>query len=748
MKKSLFIFAMAIVALAFSSCNLRDEDEVFESVQMRSAAVVEDTISYIDDDVWYWKKDTVEIRIALPSSVKVYANDTTVVTDSRLSTVSFAKVGGKKEGSYQPANVLSSNVKLDDASVKACSQTYKHTLDKVADTLVHTWAEGMFVLNGQAYFSPDRKSSLKDDAVSVTPAGSDSLYRYYIGRMDYTVSIDGQTSNVSGFKTLAITNDTPEDELVDIKKTGEGFEEKTYDSNGNLKTGRSWVELEYTYTISGTEKVVYDVILNYGVTSPARAIEYGANFDNINAIGSGASQVVNGPSYKVGAYVLVTPSVQDFNSGLTFSGNSYNRSFVANWETAVWSDGSYTFAMPSPVYQNMQIDWQNPVAMSSYNGYERMLQTINLNGSINGKALMGVKAETELRVKEEEEEFQLVVVDSGFVYENPTTSKTWIKIRKVGNKGTVSEYTREIFVYNGIEEPSLITKVVDDFDSNQKNMKTTADKLISTRVSGEFKVYLYKSTVKVGTENVDRQFAPYYEKAVWTPQSFNMPYKKYENITDEGYSTADMSDETSGSDTYTRKKYTYTISATYNAHPATATGEAVLKLLQQGGGGDDPRETPSWLGDPEWAEYTRVQRATGAQFEDMIVFGYQNGVVLAPNGNPDLNNGVFAYDQSVATVHGVQKCVSGSCYTAVFKNGSWIPAKCETQNSGKSNETWIYTGKGATHSVMANNATTLGIGCRRTWNPNQTVTINNGTITVKYSRNNAVLNGNDLVSLK
>ena len=747
MRKVLAIFAL--VAAVFTSCDkLSDTDEMFEKSFTKSMGAETTITSVIENDVWNYEEGDIRFQVRVPSGVKVYANDTTIVAEAVLSHVSFEKNGAEVLGNKENGELIyaSGDVEIASVTVQKHSQNYNHTLDKVEGEVEQFWFTAVVKLeSGREIATPARNASvIAADSAVVTFLNSDEDYNYYSAKMTYTASIDGKSSDVNGYKTLATVNARPEDVCVEIKAGDKGFDELTYDENGNLKTGKSWMDVIYVYSESGEKPQRYEVVLNFFVKGVARATQYGETFDGIKEIGNGLGTANEGSSRKEGSFITVTSLNQNYNSGLVFDGKSYNKDFAMGYEKAVWSDGEHTFNMPSPAFEGMNNTFKVE-NMSASNGYERKLNTITLNGSINGKDIKNVFAETELLVKEEKETFTIAVVDSAFVYVNPTTSDTKITIRETGSKGTVREYDVDVNVYNGIDAPEEVTYDVDKFDSKSDAAKlNSTDEYVGKREVGDFTVYRYKMGFTVGSENVDRYFRPFYEKAYHNPTKTWMMWKRYENVTDNGFNTTDLSNQTSGSKTYMRKRYVYAMSATYNGHSDNATASAVLRVQVKE---EDNRQTPSWLGAPLWANYTRVQKSEGAKFEDMVVFGYENGVVMAPKNKVDLNL-VFAYDQNVADAHGVQKCAKGSCYTGVYKNGNWIPAKCETQNAGKSNETWVYTGKGASHSVMANNASALGIGVDRTWNPKETVTITDGTITVKYSKNNASLSGNDLISLK
>ncbi len=128
----------------------------------------------------------------------------------------------------------------------------------------------------------------------------------------------------------------------------------------------------------------------------------------------------------------------------------------------------------------------------------------------------------------------------------------------------------------------------------------------------------------------------------------------------------------------------------------------------------------------------------------MIVFTYENGVVMAPNGKVDMNL-CYAFDATVAAKNGVETCLKGS-YSGVWGNNKWQPAKI-TMTSGR----WIYAGKNASwdHTVMEQNAVALNIGTDVTPIPSaQSYKINGNQITVSYAVNNGSNTANTSLSLK
>ena len=128
----------------------------------------------------------------------------------------------------------------------------------------------------------------------------------------------------------------------------------------------------------------------------------------------------------------------------------------------------------------------------------------------------------------------------------------------------------------------------------------------------------------------------------------------------------------------------------------------------------------------------------------MIVFIYENGVVMAPNGKVNMNL-TYAFNASVAAANNVEQCIEGA-YSGVWGNGKWQPATI-TESNGR----WFYIGINSDwdHAVHQNNAITLGIGVDVTPVPDaQSTTINGNTITISYAVNNGSTTANTSLSLR
>jgi hypothetical protein len=122
---------------------------------------------------------------------------------------------------------------------------------------------------------------------------------------------------------------------------------------------------------------------------------------------------------------------------------------------------------------------------------------------------------------------------------------------------------------------------------------------------------------------------------------------------------------------------------------------------------------------------------------DMIVFRYEHGVVMAPNGVPDLNL-IYAFTAADAAAHGVDQVYTPAAwYSGVHFSGHWWPAAI-TPNGDYSAWTYSYDGTPAhSHAVQRANALILNIGYDYHPIPShQYYTISNGVITICYNANN------------
>ena len=396
--------------------------------------------------------------------------------------------------------------------------------------------------------------------------------------------------------------------------------------------------------------------------------------------------------------------VTSYRQNYVVGNNIFDRTFVLSYETAVLTVDDKTFDMPSRKYENVTDGNFNITDMEGITGYDRR-----------------------------------VIVEDGKDYINASTTKSWVKVKEVWSVGGEKVYTKSVNLINGIAAPAKITKILASFDLNSAAASLGGEKLVKTETKGDFKVMTYERTYTVANDKFTRVFTLSYQKAVYTVINHDMPYSEYENVADNGFNMSDMSNTTQNGKTYNRKNYVHAMSAMFNGYDAKANAEAELLVEVE-----TPRDTPSWLGNPTGAKYTRVQKAAGQKFMDMIVFTYENGVVMAPNGKVDMNL-CYAFDESVAAKNGVETCISGA-YSGVWGANKWQPAKV-TVVSGR----WIYAGKSSAwdHTVMEKNAVTLGIGEDVTPTPGaQSYKITGNRITISYAVNNGSKTANTSLSLK
>lgn len=160
----------------------------------------------------------------------------------------------------------------------------------------------------------------------------------------------------------------------------------------------------------------------------------------------------------------------------------------------------------------------------------------------------------------------------------------------------------------------------------------------------------------------------------------------------------------------------------------------------------DNRETPHWLGKAGDAVYTRVIKSTNTtvRFEDMLMFRYENGCVLVPNGNKKAAI-YFAYSQATANAQGVQYAPKG-VNTAYWTGTQWYAAALTIQTPN-----WAYDTHMAGKSLVIhqNDATAHGIGVDVSPKPKaQSYKVSNGTITITYAVNNGSTTATTPLSLK
>lgn len=590
-------------------------------------------------------------------------------------------------------------------------------------------------LNGEVYywgkeikFNDANGSVSFEGDINVADEGINGNYHYYLSTSSYKVAFMQGSSVEKGFERLAVDAN---DVLVSTKKTNEGYETLT------STTAKSWIEVTRTYKIADPVTTRYEVILINGIAAPAYAYFTSTTFNMNQIVASLGNASVSGN--RTEPNIAITGYSQNYVVG----NNLFNKTFVFSYEKAVWSDGTNSFDMPYRKYENINDKGFVNTPMSEQGGFERKLNTHSVSATFNGNSA-SAKAETEVKVEKEDEPVdELVsrnVIEDGFDYVNGTTSRTWVKIKEIWSISGEKTYTKETNLTNGITAPASIQRILADFNLVQSTAVLGSTKLVNTTTSGDFLIQTYEVKYTVGNDRFTREFSFRYQKATYTVMNYAMPFRAYENISDNGFNLSDMSNTTQNNIEYTRKGYVHGVSATFNGHSASASGNAELLVEVV-----LPRETPEWLGALVSAKYTRVQLGTDKGFIDMIHVEYENGCITAPKG--DKNQMVIsAYTQALANANGVKYTQRG-VFSGVYVNGTLEPAVI-TITGGR----WDYTSGCAgnyNHTVHQNNAVTHGIGVDVTPIPSaQSYKINGNQITIKYAANNGSTSANASFSIR
>ncbi len=499
-------------------------------------------------------------------------------------------------------------------------------------------------------------------------------------------------------------------------------------------TTRSWIKIREIWTVSGEKTYVKSVDLTNGIAVPAKITKILPSF----ALASASPSLAN-------ESLLKTETVGDFTvktyqRNYTVANDKFNRVFTLGYQRAVYNPLQHH--MPNADYENISDNGFKtadlPQTVSGGKTYHRKSYAHTMSASFNGHHVSAV-GEAELWVEINDELQECIILSEGKDYIDASTTMSWIKIREIWSVSGEKVYTKKVNLKNSITASSKMIQILKNFNLIGAAPSISGEKLTETTTVGDFKVMTYQRLYTVANDKFNREFTLSYQKAVYSPLTHNMPHAEYENLADNGFKLSDMSQLTENGKIYDRKNYTHTMSAMFNGYPATAASEAELRVFVK-----EDRDTPSWLGAPKSAKYTRVQQRVGDKFMDMIVFVYENGVVLAPNGQVDLKL-CYAFDESVATQNGAETCIKGA-YSGVFGNAKWQPAKI-TIVSGR----WIYAGKNPAwdHTVMETNAVILGIGVDVTPIPSaQSYKVEGNQITISYAKNNNSKTANTSLSLK
>ena len=714
------MFTLVVMSFVVASCD-KSEDEFLlntynnggnnnSEITINVKRDAENGIIEASREVNGLRQDTT-ITVALGAvNFEITPVDTIKVASAEVIRSNFAEVGEAEVEEYEENGVYFTKT----------SKSYRDELTGYAKDINISYLDAYTYVWGKKVEFPQANGAVEVvEEINLLDEGIKEKMHYYTATTQYKVAFMEGSSVEKGLEVLAIDAD---DTLLSTEKTDEGYETLT------STTAKSWIEITRTYKISGAVATRYEVVLNNGVSAPAYEVmnvsSKGANLEEASVSGNREEGNIKVTSYR-----------QNYVVG----NNIFDRTFVLSYETAVLTVDDKTFDMPSRKYENVTDGNFNITDMEGITGYDRVLYTHNMSATFNGNSV-AAKAEVELRMVEVKDELiSRVIVEDGKDYINASTTKSWVKVKEVWSVGGEKVYTKSVNLINGIAAPAKITKILASFDLNSAAASLGGEKLVKTETKGDFKVMTYERTYTVANDKFTRVFTLSYQKAVYTVINHDMPYSEYENVADNGFNMSDMSNTTQNGKTYNRKNYVHAMSAMFNGYDAKANAEAELLVEVE-----TPRDTPSWLGNPTGAKYTRVQKAAGQKFMDMIVFTYENGVVMAPNGKVDMSL-IYAFNASVASANGVDVCINGA-YSGVFGNGKWQPAKI-TMVSGR----WIYAGKSSSwdHTVMETNAVTLGIGVDVTPIPSaQKTTISNGKITISYAANNGSTTANSSLSLR
>lgn len=719
------MFALVVMSFVAVSCD-KSEDEFLlntynnggnnnSEITINVKRDAENGIIEASREVNGLRQDTT-ITVALGAvNFEITPVDTIKVASAEVSRANFAEVGEAEVEEYEENGVYFTKT----------SKSYLDELTGYAKDINISYLDAYTYVWGKKVEFPQANGAVEVvEEINVLDEGIKEKMHYYTATTQYKVAFMEGSSVEKGLEVLAIDAD---DTLLSTEKTDEGYETLT------STTAKSWVEITRNYKISGAVATRYEVVLNNGVSAPAYEVMNVESFD-LSSKGANLEEASVSGNREEGN-IKVTSYRQNYVVG----NNIFDRTFVLSYETAVLTVDEKTFDMPSRKYENVTDGNFNITDMEGITGYDRVLYTHNMSATFNGNSV-AAKAEVELRMVEVKDELiSRVIVEDGKDYINASTTKSWVKVKEVWSVGGEKVYTKSVNLINGIAAPAKITKILASFDLNSAAASLGGEKLVKTETKGDFKVMTYERTYTVANDKFTRVFTLSYQKAVYTVINHDMPYSEYENVADNGFNMSDMSNTNQNGKTYNRKNYVHAMSAMFNGYDAKASAEAELLVEVE-----TPRDTPSWLGNPTGAKYTRVQKAAGQKFMDMIVFTYENGVVMAPNGKVDMSL-IYAFNASVASANGVDVCINGA-YSGVFGNGKWQPAKI-TMVSGR----WIYAGKSSSwdHTVMETNAVTLGIGVDVTPIPSaQKTTISNGKITISYAANNGSTTANSSLSLR
>lgn len=541
-------------------------------------------------------------------------------------------------------------------------------------------------------------------------------------------------------KGLEVLQKDADDVLQSTVVSDSGYETLTHGPEG---TALSWIEITRTYKISGPVKTRYEVTLLNGRIIAVKSMRIVTSFDLTKKDAVLGAATVSGN--RTEGLITITKYTQNYTVG----NDLFTKVISYYYEVPVWSDGTNTFEMPSRKYENFTDGGFVLNNGTAVEGFEVKDYVHSVSTTFNGNSDTA-KAEEELRMKKVEDKLKdRKVINDGIDQTGDYTAEVWVEVEETYTVSEPKIYIEKAQLVGEIEVEAIITKILASFDLAQAvAILSSETKLAGTSTQGNFVISTYQRTYTVGNDKFTKVFKLKYQKAVYTPCNFSCKFYEFTNVTDKNFTMTDMSkDDTSNPGTeYARKKYVHSMGATFNNAQLTKSTEAIVmvEIVPE-------RETPSWLGNPIDAIYTRTQYQTGAEFNDMLMVRYQFGRVLIPNGDKS-KLVIFAYDQATAAKEGVRYSPKDDrVISAVWTGSYWQDAIAEEEGN-----VWKYTGynvsdpkKPFTHSVHKNNAITCGIGKDVTFKPKaQSYKIEGTKITISYAVNNGKTTADTSLSIR
>ena len=168
--------------------------------------------------------------------------------------------------------------------------------------------------------------------------------------------------------------------------------------------------------------------------------------------------------------------------------------------------------------------------------------------------------------------------DEGYETLTSTTAKSWIEITRTYKISGAVATRYEVVLNNGVSAPAYEVMNVESFDLSSKGANLEEASVSGNREEGNIKVTSYRQNYVVGNNIFDRTFVLSYETAVLTvdDKTFDMPSRKYENVTDGNFNITDMEGITG----YDRVLYTHNMSATFNGNSVAAKAEVELRMVE------------------------------------------------------------------------------------------------------------------------------------------------------------------------